>query len=138
MPEFVSEVRREWSNVGYEGGRNQTVSNHSQLLILEVDNVLLPSDNLISKTINETVGQVERLLKGCSLGNDSLLLCLSFSKIVLQFVHLSDNLRYSLLNLSELLTLLISFLLGGLSRSLERLDNDEDIVVLDDVDDPVS
>ena len=137
-PQIVSKGVREGSNIRDECSREQCVTNHGKLLLLERNDVVLPSDIFVGKTIDETVSKVERLLQVSCSGDDGFFLGLSFSELCLKFVHLSDNASDSLLDNSKFFKLLFSFFLRGLSFKLQGLDHDVDIVILDDINDPIS
>ena len=107
-PEHVSELEREGSDVGHERGRDQSISDHRQLLILVGDNVSLPSDVFISKTIDETVSQIKGLLEICSLSDDSRFLSFSLSELSFKEVHLCNNFGDAFLYNAKLFTFLRS------------------------------
>jgi len=106
--------------------------------VLELNNVVLPTDVLIGETINETVGQIKRLSESGSLSNHSFFLGFSLGEVCSESVHLSDNCCNALLHNSKLFCLLISFSLGFIGSLLQWLDLLVDIVVTNDVDDPIS
>jgi hypothetical protein len=72
-PELSSEIGREWSNVGDEGGGDKGVTDHSHSLLLVLDDIVGPSGVLIGETVDESVGQVELVLQGLSFFLDSSL-----------------------------------------------------------------
>jgi hypothetical protein len=137
-PEVLSEIRIEWSDVGDEGSRDEGVTNHGELLLLEVDDVLGPSDLLVAETVDETVSEGQVQLKTVGVVLDGLLLGNSLFEQLLKSIDLLDNNADLLLDDGELSQLLVGELLGSVGGLHEWLNLLEDGVVLDDVDDPVA
>ena len=74
--------------------------------MLEGNNIVLPSNVLVSETIDKTVSKVERLLEVSSLGNNSRFLSLGLSELCLEFVYFSNDFSDLFFDNSKFFTLL--------------------------------
>jgi hypothetical protein len=137
-PKHGTENRVEGTDVGYESGRDQSVTNHSKTFKLESFNIGHPTYTFISKTVNETVSKRKLTSQFLGIVNDSLFLSDSFCKLLLEFINfVNDNLDFSL-HFGELSHLFVSQFLSGSSRFHQRRYLLVDRVIFHNVNNPIT
>jgi len=99
-------------------------------------NITVPSDVLISKTINKSVGQTELGIESFSFIFYSLLVGFSFCQFSFQVINMFIDLSYFLNDNFKLFSLSISGGLGFICGVLQWLDLLEDSIVIDNVYNP--